>query len=34
VELHNCQFQHLSGRDLKALNDLLFRVRHPGRPPS
>lgn len=30
VELHNRQFQHLSQRDLKTLNGLLFRVRHPG----
>jgi len=30
VELHNRQFQHLSQRDLKALNELLFRVRHPS----
>jgi DNA-binding MarR family transcriptional regulator len=30
VELHDRQFQHLSQRDLKTLNELLFRVRHPG----
>jgi len=30
LELHDRQFQHLSQRDLKTLNELLFRVRHPG----
>ena len=30
VELHDRQFQHLSQRDLKTLNELLFRVRHPS----
>ncbi len=30
VELHDRQFQHLNQRDLKTLNDLLFRVRHPS----
>lgn len=30
AELHDRQFQHLSQRDLKTLNELLFRVRHPG----
>lgn len=29
VALHDRQFQHLSQRDLKQLNELLFRVRHP-----
>jgi DNA-binding MarR family transcriptional regulator len=30
LELHDRQFQHLSQRDLKTLNELLFRVRHPS----
>jgi DNA-binding MarR family transcriptional regulator len=30
VELHDRQFQHLSQRDLKTLNELVFRVRHPS----
>jgi DNA-binding MarR family transcriptional regulator len=30
AELHDRQFQHLSQRDLKTLNELLFRVRHPS----
>jgi DNA-binding MarR family transcriptional regulator len=30
LELHDRQFQHLSQRDRKTLNELLFRVRHPS----
>src|SRR5690606_37134287 len=30
LDLHDRQFEHFSERDLKTLNELLFRVRHPS----